>query len=354
MTARNLLRAGISILVIWIFCSPAAAQSEIEISPAIRMALGVETATVSKAVASEGVSAPAIVIAPNGSLQTASSPFDGVMVNALKTPGSKVEAGEPVAVIYSNAYAEAAAELESRRLTMTHMAHLAARADELLKLGLWSEQEAEEAHHDSISARLAFYASKTQLEYVQRGDQPGQFILTAPAKGTVINVRPGPGELLRASEPVVSIFTDDAFWARAQMSERHAATLVTGASVIIDNFSEKGVIVSIDPEIDQATRSLDVVVELPPAYEWRLGAMITVSFETLPANEALRAPAKAIVRLGGADVIFVETPTGFRAVSVEIVSRSRDDALIRSDDVKPGDKVAIAGLAALKNLASGV
>lgn len=353
MTAQNLFRAGIFILAIWAVHGPVAAQNEIEISPAARMALGIETATVSTAAASEGVSAPAIVIAPNGALQTASSPFDGVMVDALKTPGSKVAAGDPVAVIYSIAYAAAAAELEARQLTMAHMAHLAGRADELLKLGLRSEQEADEAHHDAISAKLSFDALKTQLEYVQRGDRPGEFILTAPAAGTVTHVRPGPGKSLGAGEPVVSIFTNGVFWARAQLSERHASALMAGAPVTVDNLSEKGAIVSIDPEIDQVTRSLDVVVELPAARDWRLGAVLTVSFETLPGEGALRTPAKAIVRLGGGDVVFVETPTGFRAVTVEIVSRSRQDALIRGG-VRPGEKVAIAGLAALKNIASGV
>ncbi|MAW80090.1 MAG: hypothetical protein CMI63_07610 [Parvularcula sp.] len=354
MTAHNFLRAGILILATWILHAPAAAQDEIAISPAARMALGVETAAVTTAAASEGVSVPAIVIAPNGALQTASSPFDGVMVDALKTPGSQVAAGEPVALIYSTSYADAAAELEARLLTMSHMAHLAARADELLKLGLRSEQESDEAHHDAISARLSFEALKTQLEYVREGDQPGQFMLTAPAAGTVTHVRPGPGEPLRAGEPVVSLFTGGVFWARAQLSERHASALLAGAPVIVDNLPEKGEIVSIDPEIDPATRSLDVVVELPAARVWRLGAMLTLSFETVPGEDALRAPAKAIVRLGGADVVFVETPTGFRMVAVEIVSRSRQDALIRSDSLAPGEKVAIAGLAALKNIASGV
>ncbi len=354
MTAQNFIRAGIFLLAAWAVVFPATAQSEIEIPPASRMALGVETEAIATAAASEGVSAPAIVIAPNGALRTASSPFDGVMVDALKTPGSKVAAGDPVAVIYSNAYADSAAELETRRLTMAHMAHLAARADDLFELGLRSEQEADEAHHDAISAKLSFDALKTQLEYVQRGDQPGQFILTAPAAGTVTHVRPGPGESLGAGEPIVSIFTNGVFWARAQLSERHASALMAGAPVTVDNLSEKGAIVSINPEIDQATRSLDVVVELPTTHAWRLGAALTVSFETLPSDDALRVPSKAIVRLGGADVVFVETQTGFRMVAVDVVSRSRQDALIRSGGLAPGEKVAIAGLAALKNIASGV
>ncbi len=354
MKAQNFLQAGLVILAAWAVHAPAVAQSEIEILPATRMALGVETATVETANTSEGLSTPAIIIAPNGALQSATSPLDGVMADALTTPGADVKAGDPVAVIYSGAYADAAAELEARRLTMAHMAHLAERADELLKLGLRSEQEADEAHHDAISARLSFEALNTRLEYVQRGERPGQFLLTAPVAGTVTHVRAGAGEMIDAGAPVVSILASDVFWAHAQLSERHAAALKTGAPVMVENMSAKGKIVSVDPEIDPATRSLDVVVELPSEREWRLGAMLTLTFEAAPDKGALLVPAKAIVRIGGAEFIFIETEKGFRTTPVEVVSRSRQHALIRGRDLAPGDQVAVAGLAALKNIASGV
>lgn len=354
MNAQNFLRAGLIIVAAWTVHAPALAKSEIEILPATRMALGVETATVETANASEGHSAPAMVIAPNGALQSATSPLDGVMVDALAIPGSDVSAGDPVAVIYSGAYADAIAELEARRVTMAHMAHLAERSDELLKLGLRSEQETDEAHHDAISARLSFEALKTQLEFVRRGDRPGQFILTAPVAGAVTHVRAGAGEIIGAGAPVVTLLADDVFWARAQLSERHAATLKTGAPVTIENMPVKGKVVSIDPEIDPSTRSLDVVVELPSERDWRLGAMLTLTFETASDEDALVVPAKAIVRLGGAEVVFIETQKGFRTTPVDVISRSRQHALIRGRAIASGDQVAVSGLAALKNIASGV
>jgi len=353
MKVRNILQTGLFLLAAWAIHAPASAQIEIELSPASRMALGVETATVSLIDASEGVTASAMVIAPNGALQAAASPFDGVMVDTLATPGAEVKAGDPVAVIYSAAYADGSAELEARRLTMAHMAHLAERSDELFKLGLRSEQETDEAHHDAISARLAYEALRTQLQYVQRGAQPGQFILTAPAAGILTHVAPAAGEMIGAGAPVASILTGNVFWARAQMAERHATALKTGAPVTVDNLSEKGRIVSIDPEIDPETRSLDVVVELPSEQNWRLGALLTLTLETVPGEGALLIPAKAILRTGGIETVFVETETGFQTMPVEIVSRSRHDALVHGE-LTPGDKVAVSGLAALKNIASGV
>jgi hypothetical protein len=64
-------------------------------------------------------------------------------------------------------------------------------------------------------------------------------------------------------------------------------------------------------------------------------------------------PARAIVRIGGMDCVFVDTGDGFRRVEVTVLARSREDAVLTSG-VEPGDDVAVSGLAALKNLAEGV
>ncbi|MEZ5921181.1 MAG: efflux RND transporter periplasmic adaptor subunit [Parvularculaceae bacterium] len=336
------------------FTAPAAAQTEIEISPSSREALGVETAKVAPAAASTGVRAPAMIIAPAGGLRGVNTPYSGVLVDALTAPGVEVKAGDPLAVIYSGDYSEGAAELQSRRLTMAHMSELSKRADELLKLGLRSQQEADEAHHDAMTARINYDALNTQLEYIKRGERPGQFILTAPAGGIVTHVAPKAGAMIDAGAVVISILTSKTLWAEAQLSERQAANLTRGLAVSIEGISASGEIVSVDPEIDPETRSLSVMVALPPVREWRLGAMLTLSFPTAVAGKGVvLVPSNALVRIGGVEVVFVQTENGFRTETVDIVSRTRQDALIRGD-VKPGEEVAVSGLAALKNIASGV
>ena len=353
MAKRNLLYTAMIATMILSPFTPTAAQSEIDLSPASRIALGVETAPVMEARASEITRATGVVIPPNGASRTAVSPFGGVIVNAMATPGTKVKTGAPLAVLYSADYADAEAELESRRLTMAHMAHLAARADELFELGLRSEQEADEAHHDAMSARLAYEAMHDRLKYIQKGEHPGQFVLTAPADGVVTHIYPGDGDMIEAGGPVASILMGETYWARVQLPERHATLLKPGDTAMIDRLSASATIVSVDPEIDPKTRSLDVLVALPSGPEWRLGAMVALSFDAAQPEGALLAPSRAIVKIDGEDVVFVETESGFRMTPVEIVARARDEALLRGD-LAPGDKVATSGLAALKNIAGEV
>ena len=74
--------------------------------------------------------------------------------------------------------------------------------------------------------------------------------------------------------------------------------------------------------------------------------------ETPSQSAALIVPSRALVRIGGTDCVFVESDSGFRRVEVNVLARSRDEIVLRGD-LKTGDQVAIAGLAALKNLAEG-
>ena len=85
---------------------------------------------------------------------------------------------------------------------------------------------------------------------------------------------------------------------------------------------------------------------------WRLGQLVDLSLETAGQSAALVVPARAIVRMGGVDCVFVEADSGFRRVEVETLARSRDEIVLRGD-LAPGDQVAVSGLAALKNLAEG-
>jgi len=353
MNARKYLPGLIFAAAQFAAISSSLAEETIELSPASQMALGVETATVSKVDASVGVEAPAMIIAPFGAIQSATTPYDGMIVDILAAPGRKIEAGDELAIIQSNAYADGIADLEARELKKTHKAHLAKRADELLKIGLRSDQEAEEAHHEAAEAQISFEALRTQLQYVEPGNRPGVFVLTSPAAGQVTHIYANASDGLRSGATVASILTGDVFWARAQISERNASTLRTGQTVEISSVPAAGRIVSVDPEIDPETRSLDVIVELPSVQQWRLGSMVTLSFSATPGAGALLVPARAIVRMDDVEYIFIRTENGFRPTPVEVISRSRQNAFIRGD-VASGDQVVVSGLAALKNIASGV
>lgn len=331
---------------------PRAAQT-FDVSPASRKALGISTFPVVDGNRIEGASAFGTVVAPPGNFHPVTSPFDAVLLEPLVIPGMSVKAGQPVAILYSPDFETATAELENQRIMADHMDHLAERTYELRELGLRSAQEADEAEHDTKTAHQTLSALEGRLSAVRAAAGSGRFQLIAPAAGIVSGISVDAGGHVGMSEPFLSIFDGKRYWLDAALPERIANTLTIGSAVALTGIEEKGEIVAIDPGVDVRQQSVRIKIELPGSQTWRLGQLVDISLETQGEGAALVVPARALVRIGGVDCVFVESGSGFRRVEVEVVTRSREEVVLRGDLAR-GDQVAISGLAALKNLAEGV
>lgn len=325
------------------------AETIIEVSPATRTALGISVLSVRLIDSFEGARGSGVVIAPPGQLNQVISPFNGIMLEPLVMPGMQVSEGQDVALLHSLDYSSADAELETRRLTAEHKKHLAVRAEELRKLGLRSTQEADEAVHEAMAAQLAYDAISQRLALVHRAEGAGRFKLISPVSGVVVHVLMESGERVQTSMPVISIFEGSDYWARVQIPERLHSLVSVGAPAAVSNSATMGKIVSIDPEVDLTTRSVELLVSLPNDYQWRLGQLTDVTFQTAFDESALSIPAKAVFRMGGQEMVFVDTQKGFHAVPITTIVRSRDVFVVAAQ-LEEGDKVAVSGLAALKNL----
>ena len=334
-------------------CSQGALSQTVEVTAASRKALGISTATVRTESTIEGARMFGTVIAPPGNSSPVASPFEAVLLEPLVIPGMQVKAGDPVALMYSPEYETAQAEIESERITAEHMDHLLERVTELRELGLRSAQEADEAEHDSKSAHLNLAASQRRLSAVRSANGAGRFKLVAPASGTVASISVAAGQAVGMSEPFLSIFDGQRYWLDVALPERVANTFSIGSTVSLAGNAGKGTVVAIDPTIDARLQSIRIKIELPETGNWRLGQLVDLSLDTAGHDANMVIPARAIVQTGGMDCVFVDTGDSFRRVEVNVLTRSREDAVL-TGGVEPGDRVAISGLAALKNLAEGV
>lgn len=327
------------------------APLRLEVTAAARAALGIAVEVVEAGSTFTGAEASATVIAPPGRLRSASSPFAGVVVQPLVMAGVEVERGAPVAIVTSPDFAGAQAALEAAEIEVEHAEHVAARATTMHQEGLLSAHEADEAWLAVRTARVERDAAAKRLTDVRamRG-MPGSFEVLAPSTGIIAHVHAGSGERVDTAGPVVSIFEGDTFWARAQAPTRVADLLHVGAAVTAEGSRDPGRVVAIDPEVDARTRSLEVLVELPAGGPWRLGRILELVFEADAPEGTVSVPSAALIGLHGEDVVFVEASDGFEVRTVETIVRSRVNVLARAA-LSPGDRVAVAGLAALKNLA---
>lgn len=327
-------------------------QTTIPISAANRAALGIETESVLPPDPYARTTATGVVIAPSGSSFPVTSPFSGVLIKPLVFSGASVLKGQEVALIHSPEYSSAKAQLGTLRLNMVHNQHLYESAEALYELGLRSELELDEARHEMESAQIEYAAMEERLSAVLPGDAPGDFSLTTSVDGVVSRYSARQGSEVGVATPLLTVFTGREYWASVQIPEVGAAQVSTGTEVQLNQTDELGMVVAVEPEIDPVSRSLEVIVELPDDEQWRIGQLVSASFlsEVSPGTQAL--PERSIVRIAGNTFVFVEVPSGFRLTPVTIQTRSRNIVIV-TGDLAVGDRVAISGLAALKNIIEG-
>lgn len=329
-----------------------AAQNSIELSAASRTALGIETVRITASDSYTGATTNGVVIAPPDQIVNIVSPFDAIMLQPLVMPGVQVTAGQSMAILQSSDFAAAQADLESLELDAEHMTHLAKRTEELQKLGLKSDEESEEAWHEAKASDLRLRAIKAKLASVTPADSSNQYLLSSNSGGIVAHINAKPSDPVNSTSPVITLFRGQVYWASAQLPERLADTITLGSVVTIVGSAENGVVIAIDPEVDQDSRSLEILVELPQNSTWRLGQLIDLAFNVDVPGDSLFVPARSIVQIDGSSFVFVQNNSGFDVVPVEIVSRGRDIAVILGD-LSTESSIAISGLAALKNLLTG-
>lgn len=340
-------------LLVFAFTISSLANAQIvEVSPANRKALGISTAQIHRGAMPVGNGTFGVVIAPPGHSNPVFSPFNGILVEPLVVSGMKVKEGQPVAVLYSPEYETARTEANSLRLTVEHMEHLSNRARELRQLGLRSAQEVDEVTHDLQSAQLLLAASQGRLRTVRSTGTVGHFKLLAPSSGVVTDFSAIAGETVGPSEPFLSLFDGKGYWLHVALPEQSANSVSINTPIQIADTDSPGQVVAIDPMIDAQMQTIGIKAELPGNTPWRLGQLVEVSLEPEGSVDTLTVPTRALVRIDGAECVFVEVENGFRKVIVTVTGRNRTEAYIQGE-LKPEDRVAISGLAAMKNLVEG-
>lgn len=332
------------------------AQTEpdpIAISQAARLALGIETVAAERAASHDGVALTGQTVVPPGQQHAVVAPAAMTVTETLVLPGQRVEAGQPVQRLFSPELAGLHAELDVLTLEAEHTRELAERAEVLLEAGLTTGEDVHERRLAAIAARLELGAMQSRFGSFSAETDPASFVARAPATGVIADLMPEPGTRLDEGDVIVSVSSGETLWARVYVPVRLSAGLVEGAPVRVAGSEAAGEIVAIDSTIDAARRAVAVHVALPENVAGRPGALVDVTFPSTGDAAALRLPARAIVRIGGQDSVFADRGDVFEVVPVTLVSRTRDTAMVSPGALAEGDRIAVSGLAALKNMAEG-
>ncbi len=287
----------------------------------------------------------------------------GRLLSVSAEAGQEVRRGQTVAVVLSDElamtqsrYLSAQAELEEH-----HQHH--ARTLKLLEIGAASREEFEqatavlkkaEAELASQRQRLLLLGLTPQRVAALRGPAQvsSEVTLAAPSAGTVISRAANPGEVVEANKEILRVADLSNVWVVAQVFEKDLARVRvgSGASVTSDAYAGRvfrGRVTYVDPQLDAATRTAQVRVEVSnPGQALKLGMYVGVGFGALGTAEATAptVPASAVQTVGARTVVFLATsdPSVYvmRPVRLGAESGGRYPVL---EGLFVGDRVVTAG-----------
>ncbi|MBI5645613.1 MAG: efflux RND transporter periplasmic adaptor subunit [Ignavibacteriae bacterium] len=302
-----------------------------------------------------------------------SAPFSGYTPAqagaALPAPGSRVRKGQTLLRLFPSAETQGGSDDFGSRLAAAQSARdLAAReverAKRLFGTGVISESEFQTKETEFQRAAAAYES----LRRVLHSDEPGGydagargFSIKAPIDGYIARVSILPGQPVQTGDPLFHIIDQQTVWLRtyvpmsdyAAFSEPVLVALhVAGAPnpVFFEGRSPRRV--SVGKILDQRTRSIPVVFELPNHNNvFTIGATASLQLANSARRVGLSLPAAAVLEDQGQYFVYVQTGgESFerRSVTTGIPQGDRVEIVA---GVAEGDRVVTRG-ASLVRLAS--
>lgn len=419
---------------------PAAGQT-LTISPEQLKNAGITIETIGEQLTAEsGATAATGVIEPNAYRQTpAIALVGGIVRRVVPELGDNVRAGQTVAVIFSDEYAQTQSryvalrtEVENARrnyertqrlvtinapgraeieeaaklrkdaeATFTEMRARYERTTRLIQIGAASREELEQDHtklHHAESeleqARLReqraaailpispevrsaneealnklrgaetelaavrqrlilFGMSSVRVDRLASASQVNaELVVPAPVSGTITGRTVNSGEVIDANKEILRITDLSSVWVIAQVFERDAAGLQVGGPVTITSDALpdrvfRGQIAYIDPQLDEATRTAKVRVELGnPGGILKIGMYVRVALSgpqtggrTMPV-----VPVAAVQTINDQQMVFAATadPNTFELRPVRLGSTS-DGRVPVLEGLTQGERVVTNG-----------
>jgi cobalt-zinc-cadmium efflux system membrane fusion protein len=250
----------------------------------------------------------------------------GRLTSVSAEAGQTVRRGQTVAVVLSDELAQAQARYLSARAELEEHHKHHHRTAELVEIGAASREEFEQSASMLKKAESEVAAQRQKLlllgltpQRVDALNTPAQVSsevsLPAPTGGTVITRAANPGEVVEANREILRVADLSSVWVVGQVYERDLARIRvgSGASVTSDAYPGRvwrGRVTYVDPQLDAATRTAQVRVEVAnPGQALKLGMYVNVGFGATGTAEATAptVPASAVQNIGGRTFVFLAT-----------------------------------------------
>jgi len=296
---------------------------------------GIEVARPTVGGVAGAIELPGLVQGDPQSVQVVSATIGGRLVALTRNLGQSVRQGDPIAVIESREAASLKAEVEAARARSALAQSNLRREQRLFAERVSPEQDLVAARTTATEASIALRLAQQQLGATGGGGGAlNRIAMRSPISGQVI-ARPAVlGQTVDANAELYRVANLSRVSITASVSPADAGRIRPGTRVEVTAAGrrQEGRVSFVSPALDESTRLVQVIATLDNAGgTWRVGEPVTASF-MLPAtgDRGIAVPSTAVQSVENRTVVFVRTPTGFRALPVTTGRRQGDQVVISS------------------------
>lgn len=247
-------------------------------------------------------------------------PFSGRVTKVYLKLGMKTQAGTPLFEMVSPDFIDAQKNFFQAK-SAYQVAKLSLKRQQDLKInGVGSQKDLEETqtnfqvnekeYQNAVASLKIFGVNVNKLVFGQ------PLIITSPIAGEIITNQVVMGQYIKADDaPKAKVADLKKVWVSGQIKEKDIRFIheLDGAEIQVDSYPDKkitGKIYHVDQMVDQATRSVQVLIDcLNNDQTLKPGMYVTVKFIDTPEN-TLFVPAKAVLQFNDKSFVFVKLAKG--------------------------------------------
>ena len=262
-----------------------------------------------------------------------SATIGGRLVALTRNLGQSVARGATLAIVESREAASLNAEIEAARARAALAASNLRREQRLFAERVSPEQDLIAARTAATETDIAVRLAQQQLSATGgSGGALNRIAIRSPIAGQIIARPAALGQTVAADGELYRVANLSRVTVAASLSPADANKVRPGTRVVVTAVErrQEGRVSFVSPVLDQATRLVQVLATLDNrGGTWRVGEPVTASILLPSTNDrSIAVPSVALQTLERKTVVFVRTPTGFKAAPVTAGRRNGDQVLI--------------------------
>lgn len=314
---------------------------------------GIEVASPNVGGVAGSIDVPGIIQGDPQGVQVVSATLGGRIVSLARNLGQTVHRGEPLAIIESREAASLKAEVEAARARAALAQSNLRREQRLFVERVSPEQDLIAARTAATEANIALRLAQQQLGATGGGGGAlNRIAMRSPISGQVI-ARPAVlGQAVDANAELYRVANLSKVTVTLSLSPADAGRVRPGTRVDVAAAGrrQEGRVTFVSPVLDESTRLIQAIATLDNGGgTWRVGEPVTASV-ILPStggSGGVAVPSTAVQTAENRTVVFVRTPTGFRAAPVT-VGRPQGNMIVVTSGLTGRERIATTNSFTLK------